>query len=204
MAGRGRVRSSSTLSGPDPDAGGGSRASRQSALRGGSLREAWAVIHGARHLPGEALGRRPAFNPQPAPTALAFGADAAGQKSGGKAGRACSRSGGAFNLFGFLCQDRWSGRCFGRPRLIAFASKQPGDRDVLVDFAPMQACTAQEDGCALLGRGMEQAREPRERHAQRAAIIKIDPEGVSIKPDGEGFRRKSHARHFRYRRAVLL
>lgn len=63
------------------------------------------VIHGARHLPGEALGQRPAFNPQPAPTASAFGVDAAGQKSGGKAGRACSRSGEVFNLFGLFCQD---------------------------------------------------------------------------------------------------
>lgn len=162
------------------------------------------MIHGARHLPGEALGRRPAFNPQPAPTALAFGGYAAGQKSGGKAGLACSRSGEVLNLFGSNCQDCRSGGSFGGPRLIAFAGKQPGYRDILVDFFPMQSGAAQRNRRALFLRRMEQPREPRERHAQRAAIIEIDPKGIGIKPDGEGFRRKSRARHFRYRRAVFL
>ena len=53
----------------------------------------------------EALGRRPALNPQPAPTASALGVNASGQKSGGKAGLACSRSGEMANLFGLFCQD---------------------------------------------------------------------------------------------------
>jgi hypothetical protein len=49
-------------------------------------------------------GKCPAFNPQPAPVALAFPVGP-GQRSEGKAGQARFRSAGAINLFGFLPRE---------------------------------------------------------------------------------------------------
>jgi hypothetical protein len=68
----------------------------------------------------------------------------------------------------------------GRP--IADPEQHPLDADVLVERIPVQpgAAAAHLVGEALLGRGAEQSREVRERHAEDPAVGEIDPHRVLV------------------------
>ena len=57
----------------------------------------------------------------------------------------------------------------------------------------MDAGAAEAEVGAFGGRGMEEAREPSERHADGAAVIEFDPEAVLVEADGEGLRRSGHS-----------
>jgi hypothetical protein len=62
-----------------------------------------------------------------------------------------------------------------RVGVVAAAGEEAGDGDVLVERLPMQAEGADLHRPALLRRGVEEAREPGERHAEDAAIGEVDP-----------------------------
>ncbi len=69
--------------------------------------------------------------------------------------------------------------------LVAFALiVQPREKsrngNILVERIPVQAAAGEPDLLALLRSAFEQAREPRKRNAQRAAVAQLDPKTVFI------------------------
>src|SRR5436305_521613 len=71
-----------------------------------------------------------------------------------------------------------------RPRHIAAAGEEAGDRDVLVELLPMDAVGAEEEGFAVLGGAVEQAGEPDQRDPKGAAVLQIDPHLGVVEADG--------------------
>src|SRR5271165_2486843 len=69
--------------------------------------------------------------------------------------------------------------------------QQLGDRDICIDFIPMQAGVVELDTIALGGRCMEKAGKEGERYAERAPIAELDPHAVAI--EGHRHRRNVHA-----------
>jgi hypothetical protein len=76
------------------------------------------------------------------------------------------------------------GHAFRLSRHIATARQQTGNRNILVEFFPMQAGTAQFDALSLRWCRAKETGKPRQRHAQRAAVRQIDPHRVFVKADG--------------------
>lgn len=68
-------------------------------------------------------------------------------------------------------------------RHITATRDQAGDGNVLVDVFPVQARAADLDLCALLRRGVEEARKPRQRHTPRAAVRQVDPHRMLVEAD---------------------
>lgn len=89
---------------------------------------------------------------------------------------------------GFTCgiSTRLFRRVRHRTRNIAPSRDQSGDRDVLVQRAPMQSRSADLDALALCGRGFQEARKPGERHAKRATVAEVDPHRVIVERDLNG------------------
>ena len=87
-----------------------------------------------------------------------------------------------------MAQAAWSVRVWSPA-----PGQKAGHGNVLVQFLPVDAPAAELVGVALFRRGMGQAGEPRQRHADRAAVAEVDPHAVGIEPDG--FRRNTHAIH---------
>src|SRR5262249_17280327 len=73
---------------------------------------------------------------------------------------------------------------FRLPRHVAATGQQPGDRNIFVNLFPMKANPADFNTLALLGCRAQQARKPRERHTEIAAIRQVDPHGMIVKADG--------------------
>jgi hypothetical protein len=89
-----------------------------------------------------------------------------------------------------------SNRLFRLPRHIAATGQQACDRNILVNLFPVKADTADLDAFALRRGRTQQARKPRERHAEIAAVGEVDPHGVLVKADGRC--RNGHAMPFEY------
>jgi hypothetical protein len=66
-------------------------------------------------------------------------------------------------------------------RRIAASGQQPGNRNILVDIFPMQADAADFDARTFFRLCAQQARKPRQRHAERAPVGQVDPHGVIVK-----------------------
>jgi hypothetical protein len=66
---------------------------------------------------------------------------------------------------------------------IAAASQQAGHGNILIQFFPVQAVTAQLKPIAFGRRGLQEARKPRQRHTKRTPVGQIDPHSVFVKVD---------------------
>src|SRR5439155_15116141 len=84
-----------------------------------------------------------------------------------------------------------------RPRHVAPPRKKPRDGDVFIQLLPVEAGAAEFDGFALGGGAVEEAGEPGEGDAERAAVLQLHPEAVLVEADRHRFRRNGHARHSR-------
>ena len=71
-----------------------------------------------------------------------------------------------------------------RPGHVAATGKEADDRDILVERGPVDTGAAEAEVGAFGGRGMEEAREPGERHADGAAVVEVDPEAMLVEADG--------------------
>src|SRR5438876_16837 len=72
-------------------------------------------------------------------------------------------------------------RRFSLPGHVAPSGEQTSDGDILVEFFPVQSCSAHLDALSLRGARIEQTRKPCQRHAERPTVREIDPHRVFIK-----------------------
>ena len=80
---------------------------------------------------------------------------------------------------------------FALARLVSAPGEQSCDRDILVEFLPMQAGAGKFDLRACGGRCVQEPRKPRERNADSAAVGKIDPHRIRV--EAPPTRRPAHA-----------
>jgi len=87
------------------------------------------------------------------------------------------------------------GRVFHRP--VPVARQQPGNRNVLIQFLPVQSVTARTDLLArsLSRSGGQQSGEPCQRHANGTAVRETDPHCLVVEPDPVS--RNGHTMPFR-------
>jgi hypothetical protein len=92
------------------------------------------------------------------------------------------------------CCDRGVGSRgrFHPPRHVAAAGEEAGDGDVFVEVFPVEAKMADLDFFAIRRAGVEETREPRERHADRAPVCEFHPHRRVVKANRR--RRNGHAR----------
>jgi hypothetical protein len=64
---------------------------------------------------------------------------------------------------------------------VTAAGEQAVDRNIFVEGVPVQAPRTQAVRCALFRSGVQQAGKPRERNAERASVLQLDPHCVVIK-----------------------
>jgi hypothetical protein len=78
---------------------------------------------------------------------------------------------------------RFRGYVLRSPRQVASAGEEAGDGNVFVELVPMKTESGKFDAFAH-GRGrIEEARKPRERHADGAAVRQVDPHRMFVKAD---------------------
>ena len=78
------------------------------------------------------------------------------------------------------------GRKFARGSAITHAEHKIAHMDILIRHIPMQPlpATADDNGGALLGLGMQQTREKRQRHSEATPVGEVHPHQVVVKADG--------------------
>jgi hypothetical protein len=67
--------------------------------------------------------------------------------------------------------------------IISSARQKASDRDIFVDHLPVQAGSADLDLATLCRSCVQEARKPRERHAERPPVGQVDPYHVFVKAD---------------------